>query len=273
MPSYSQKYEIAKLRILQALSEPAAVESGITSESRVVSRGEDAYPRKLSVDGVKVLAKLVADGLVERRPHPHHNVAKPYFITLQGKDYLAAARERALFPEISRRQDWSARESGDNAQQTVADTIRRWPEIRDRAEGRKLRVLQLLSEPAEAEYGASASSIEDQTRSSTTTVEKLLKAMQADGVIERKPDPRNKSSKPVFITPKGRDYLAAATRDAVFPEIAQRQDWSTGQSDTELQRAVTDFIRSLAEFQASGEDRIQQVSQELTKTFSPAKQR
>lgn len=76
--------------------------------------------------------------MVERRPRQSTRMTKPRFVLRrpQGRDYLAAAREKALFPEISQQQDWSARESGGDIQQALAEFVRQLPEFRDSDESR-----------------------------------------------------------------------------------------------------------------------------------------
>ena len=74
----------------------------------------------------------------------------------------------------------------------------------------KLRVLQVLSDPATPEHGLSATRIERETGG--VDVERLLPQMEAEGLIEGKVNPGNKSARPVAITAEGKSYLAVSVR-------------------------------------------------------------
>ena len=107
------------------------------------------------------------------------------------------------------------------------------------------------------------------------TVDKLLADMEKTGLVERKPDARDGRAKPYFITDAGSRYLEVARQKAVFPEIVPRQDWAASETAPDKRQAVATFIRTLPEFRDSGDDRIQEVSQQLAQTISqlPAKPR
>jgi DNA-binding MarR family transcriptional regulator len=149
MLSYPEKAELIKLRILKALSEPGALEYGITATWRVSHAADprtDSSSDVKHVDREKVLEKLIKDGLVERRPDAHHKTAKPYFITLLGTEYLEAATRKAMFPEISQRQDWSTGEPGDGLQATITSFLRGLPEFHASGEDRIQQVGQELAQ-------------------------------------------------------------------------------------------------------------------------------
>jgi DNA-binding MarR family transcriptional regulator len=138
----------------------------------------------------------------------------------------------------------------------------------------KLRVLQLLSDPANVEYGASMTAINQKTPFGTmNTLKKLLAELQTHGLIERRQDPSDSRIQPFFITLQGKDYLASATEKALFPEIGQRQGWSARESGSNMQQAAAAFLRRLPEFRDSSEARIQEVSRDLAEAIGiPAPQ-
>jgi hypothetical protein len=71
----------------------------------------------------------------------------PYFITdPAGTRYLDAARQKALFPEIMPRQDWSASQTAPDLLRTVADLIRTLPEFRESGGSRIEEVSQQLAQ-------------------------------------------------------------------------------------------------------------------------------
>ena len=150
----------------------------------------------------------------------------------------------------------------------------------EKAELIKLRILKALSEPETLVHGITATwrvchAANPESSRDVLNVdrEKVLEKLIEDGLVERRPHTHHKTAKPYFITQLGTEYLEAATRKAMFPEIGQKQDWSTGEPDDGLRATITSFLRGLPEFHASGEDRIQKVSQELAQALPPSRRK
>jgi DNA-binding PadR family transcriptional regulator len=130
-----------------------------------------------------------------------------------------------------------------------------------------LKVLKYL----QMEVGANASDIDrfaNVRHLRNPTV--LLAEMTQAGLIQRQqvPERRDGKSKPYHITDAGKLYLAEAARKAPSPGTKQRQDSSPCYSAPDLQRMIADTIRTLPEFRDSSDSRIQEVSQQLTRTIS-----
>jgi hypothetical protein len=131
----------------------------------------------------------------------------------------------------------------------------------------KLAVLTLLAEePLYQESGAGPQAIErdislkyDDLEMFSSVAYFLVPEMVKDGLIRRE----EIAGKPHFITDYGREYLESARRKALFPELEQRKDWSKRETDPALQEEIEGMIRGLPEFRKSGDQRIQQVSQQL----------
>ena len=138
----------------------------------------------------------------------------------------------------------------------------------------KLRLLQYLSEPENAVHGALADRITSEVGPfrDRTANRRLLAELKEAQLIERITDPADRRAHPLFITEKGRDFLAEAMRKAVFPEMALRGDWAEQEAerDQSAQQDAASILRGLPEFQNSGEHRIQAVSRELVKALSQA---
>lgn len=144
MPTALQKKELVKLRVLVHLLEPAAIEYGATQTdmARVVEREQGVT---LDV----LLADMVRDGLIERRVPEHGKQAKPYFITKAGREYLDRQSSKALFPEVSKKEDWSAVHSANGLQEVFADKLRSLPEFRGADEPRIQEVGKTLADLAQ----------------------------------------------------------------------------------------------------------------------------
>jgi hypothetical protein len=138
MLSLKQKLELSKLRILQYLSDsPIAKDGVLTDNLPQAERG---------VDTQNLAVSMLEAGLVERRSDPNHKAAKPYFITAAGTEYLEAARQKALFPEIAPPQYWSTNAPTPDIQRAVADFIRTLPEFGDSGDIRIQQVSQQLAQ-------------------------------------------------------------------------------------------------------------------------------
>jgi DNA-binding MarR family transcriptional regulator len=132
----------------------------------------------------------------------------------------------------------------------------------------KLRILQYLSDSPLAKDGILLDYLPRPERGSP---KRLALEMVDEGLIERRQDPHlTKPTKPCFITDAGRQYLEAAQKKAMFPEIMPRQDWSAGETGPDTQQTVADFIRTLPEFSKSHDRRIQEVSQKLAQIIAPS---
>lgn len=111
------------------------------------------------------------------------------------------------------------------------------------------------------DYGATSKDIAREAKPERlVTLERLLADMQQSGLVERKPDPHNKNTKPFFITKQGTAYLEDACGKALIPEIGQRRAWSVSRPDADLQQVVSEVLRALPEFQGRGEERIHEVT-------------
>lgn len=143
MPTFAQKKELVKLRVLAQLSEPAAVEFGM-----IQSDINDAVHRERGVTMDVLLADMVRDGLIERRIPEQGRQAKPYFITQAGKQYLDQESSRALFPEVSKKKDWSIAHSAHGLQEVFVEKLHSLPEFRQADEIRIQEVGKVLAELA-----------------------------------------------------------------------------------------------------------------------------
>lgn len=134
----------------------------------------------------------------------------------------------------------------------------------------KLRVLQLLSEPGNREYGVVESRISrDACPEQLVTLSKLLTDILQCGLAERRQDTRDSTAKPYFITPDGITYLKAAQDNAMFPEIGQTKHWATDKAVLgDLHMHIAGIIRGLPEFQGRGEERVRLISQHLVDAVS-----
>jgi DNA-binding MarR family transcriptional regulator len=137
MLSSQQKHELSKLRILQYLSDSPLAKDGVLL---------DYLPLAERGNRKTLALAMVDEGLIERRPDPTHKTAKPCFITDAGRKYLEAARQKAMFPEIMPRQDWSASATGPDMQQTVAEFIRTLPEF---SRSHPRRIEEVSQQPAQ----------------------------------------------------------------------------------------------------------------------------
>jgi DNA-binding PadR family transcriptional regulator len=142
MPTPVQKKELVKLRVLTHLSEPAAIEFGAT--------GTDIYR---DVDGERgvtmdvLLADMVREGLIERRTEDGKQ-AKPYFITESGRQYLDQQSTKAIFPEVSKKENWAIAASAGSLHEVFAETLRSLPEFRRADDDRIQEVGRLLASRA-----------------------------------------------------------------------------------------------------------------------------
>ena len=106
--------------------------------------GRFPSPEPLVEEG-RLVATMLEEGLLERRPHPTHKTAKPYFITPQGSEYLESAKQKATFPDLSPRKRWTPPEVESITSQAVSDVIRGLPEFRDSDEDRIRQVAKQIT--------------------------------------------------------------------------------------------------------------------------------
>ena len=137
MTPRDQRRELSKLRILQHLSEPDKRETG-TIGSRLPS------PER-AIESDRLVATMLEEGLLERRPHPTHQTAKPYFITQQGSEYLELAKQKAVFPDLGPRKRWTAPAVESSLSQAVSDVLRELPEFRDSDDNRIREVTERIA--------------------------------------------------------------------------------------------------------------------------------
>ncbi len=142
MPTPAQRKELVKLRVLVHLSDPAAIEFGDTEAniSRSVAR-ERVPPMEV------FLRDMVSEGLIERRTEDGKQ-AKPYFITEAGRQYLDRQSSRALFPELSKKENWATTQSAQELGEVLAAQLRLLPEFRLADEDRIQSVGKMLAELA-----------------------------------------------------------------------------------------------------------------------------
>lgn len=142
MPTAPQKKELVKLRLLVYLTEPVAIEFGVTQTDMA-----RAVEREQGVTLDVLVADMVRDGLIERQSAEGRQ-AKPYFITEAGREYLDRQSSKALFPEVLKKQDWSATHSTDELQAAFAEKLRSLPEFRHADGGRVQEVGKMLADLA-----------------------------------------------------------------------------------------------------------------------------
>ena len=127
----------------------------------------------------------------------------------------------------------------------------------------KLRILSFLQEPTQQQFGALGQDIKYGIKSEKMVdEERILGELLKDGLVAR---PDSKSAKPYFITSKGSTFLEEQTQKAVFPEFAPKGNWADQHSQPRLEDAVSDFIRTLPEFRGTGDERVHEVSSDLSR--------
>jgi DNA-binding MarR family transcriptional regulator len=128
----------------------------------------------------------------------------------------------------------------------------------------RLRILQFLSDPVRAEYGATLDGIKHGIeRIRTIHDEGVLAEMVREGLVERRPDAHNARAKPYFVTDHGRAYLERQ-RDKERPPEPDPDRRPETMPGADLGSLIADYIRRLPEFRDSGEERVSEVSRELT---------
>jgi len=142
MPTYGQRYDLIKLRMLQTLAQPQVVEFGITG-TQALYRSERGY--KPPVDKERLLEKLIEDGLVERRADPHQRMAKPYFITQLGKDYLVNNPEGENLSRLDVEPTWATGLTHARLRHALAEVLGNLPEFAKAPEGRVGHVVDKIA--------------------------------------------------------------------------------------------------------------------------------
>jgi hypothetical protein len=141
----------------------------------------------------------------------------------------------------------------------------------------KIKILQILSDPSNAESGKAAENLKGiaqrarrQGEEQLTTPNIVIPDMVASGLIERREglSDLGAKAKPYFITDIGRKYPLDATAKAMSTEPGNRDDWAVRDATYGVRETVANFIRRLPEFQTRSEERIQQVSRELAEMLS-----
>jgi DNA-binding PadR family transcriptional regulator len=253
----SQRNELTKLRVLTVLSDPATATYGLSAAKIIREVGAVGCENT----NKKLLKEMEAEGLIDHRIVDPQKTVGPLVITPHGIDHLAAAKRSALFPQIGGKQEWQAEE--DQSYEThlarLAEMDRRKSVRPMNLEHRKLQVLQVLSDPATAQYGSSLKVIQEET--GIGAISPLLSVLEAEGLIERKPYREGKAARFVFITARGSDHLAAAKERGDFPETG-RPDAAPEGIGTPLQALLT-FISSLPEFNRSSAERRQEIAEQL----------
>ena len=131
----------------------------------------------------------------------------------------------------------------------------------------KLRILSFLGQPAHHEFGALGHDIRHGIESEKTVdEERILEVLVKDGLVKRRDDTvNNQGGKPYFITPKGTTFLEEQTQKAIFPEFAPKSNWASQHTQPRLEDAVSDFIRTVPEFRDAGDERVHEVSSDLSR--------
>lgn len=94
----------------------------------------------------------------------------------------------------------------------------------------------------EVEPGSSGADLAFDSMYRPQATHEMLVALEADGLIERLPDPRDKRRRLVYLTPRGAEVLAEAHRRA----IAIEERMMSGLTETERSTFRTWLVRAAA---------------------------
>lgn len=141
---YKQRRELTKLAVLTLLMEPLFQETG-AGEATISRDVHSRLDTRNAYQNVKLLLpSMLEEGVIRREES--EGKRKPYFITDTGKEYLHAAQQQALFPELAPQKDWSKGEGSPALLEDIAGTIRSLPEFRESDDQRIQQVSQQLAQ-------------------------------------------------------------------------------------------------------------------------------
>lgn len=139
----AQEDELSKLRILEFLSNPRRAGAGFFGERSGGATKEDIKFAGGFYRLGRILPEMQKAALIAR--DETSKAAKPYFITDEGRRYLAEAKQRAMVLAPGDREGWADAVGGES-HKIIARFLQRLPEFEGSGEARIQQVSRDLAE-------------------------------------------------------------------------------------------------------------------------------